>query len=255
MKIYINRNKVLASESNKFCDCKHSIMAGAGGGITIELADITVSDASSIELYHGSTDRTADFAEYTGTIDTTGTASGTIDIESIGTYYDGGILNMEDIPVEISVLEITPDDEDGFQTIIEEGMEYVLNDLYFDNPIHYGGGWLHITFKGDITLEAYTDYATLKLLIEISDKKIVEYLDKYAHGDDINFYYNIYADGERLDDHFDSDEGNIAIETAEEYLAHGEYNVIEVWKLADREDVDGNFESVDELSEIVWSSY
>lgn len=265
MKIYKSKNvtasksknpdtrKVVASEST--IRKSSPIMAGAGAGITIELSDITVQDTSGMELFNGATDRIGELADYSGTVDVSGTASGTIDIESIGTYYDGGTINMTDIPVNISVLEITPDDEDGFQTIVEEGIDYVLNDIYFDNPIHYGGGWTHVTFKGDITLEAYTDYATLKLQIEISDPKIVKYLDKYAHGDDIYYYYEIYADGEWLEDTFDEDERSLAIKTAQEYFEQGYYNDIEVWRRADREDMDGNFDIMDEVSEVVWRSY
>lgn len=248
--------KVVASEST--IRKSRPIMAGAGAGITIELSDITVQDTSGMELFHGATDRFYELADYSGTVDVSGTASGTIGITSIGTYYDGGTINMTDIPVNISVLEITPDDEAGFQTIVEDGIDYVLNDIYFDNPIHYGGGWTHVTFKGDITLEAYTDYATLKLQIEITDPKIIEYLDKYAHGDDIHYYYQIYADGDWLDDTFS--EGDLyrareeAIETAQEYFDQGYYSYIEVHRLADREDMDGNFDIMDVVDEVVWRS-
>lgn len=146
---------------------------GVGGGLTLTIGNISVEGfVPSVAMLQKNFD---------GNFDMTTEIVGKISITSIGTYYDGGMCNVEDIPVAIKVSDIT--DVEDFDDADLDCVLYEFLNSITDRDIHYGGGWGHTTFKGDIEADAASAFEEAKILIQITDEGIIKKLDSFAHGE------------------------------------------------------------------------
>jgi hypothetical protein len=232
------------------CSTKTSVMAGAGSGITLELADLDFTEVPDGGFYNEYNDM-HDFLEPEN-----GWCNGTIQIKSIGTYYDGGDPGLGDIQVSIQVAEVIPDDADDAQALIGDSLKSVVDDIYeIEDKVLIGGGYTRSTFTGEFETEAFTSDATLKLKVKIEDNGIAEWLDKFAHGESEEIYFDICINGDPQGDYFESQEDAIA--TAQEYAADPQYADDEITVMM--EHYSTNYEGeimdyFDDAGDIVWSS-
>lgn len=240
---YVNAN------TNKR-SAKKKIMAGPGSSITIKLRDIKFTEVPSGGFYQ-------EYNDYHNFLEPeNGWCKGTIDIKSIGTYYDGGDPELGDIPVNIQVYEVRPDTYEEGEDMIGLSLKEVIDDIDdIEDTIHIGGGWVTITFDGKFDVTAYTYHSTVLLKVEIPDKELVDWLNRWAHGETVEMYYEICINGdyqgtfiEDLDD---------AIETAKQYAADPKYAddeitvVIEHYRVNYYGDIEDYY---DDDGDVVWNS-
>lgn len=236
--------------NGRYVGAAKSIMAGAGSVITLKLNDIQFTEVPNGGFYQ----------EYNGAHNflepENGWCKGTIDIKSIGTYYDGGDPGLGDIPVNIQVYEVRPDTYEEGEEMVGLSLKEVIDDIDdIEDTIHIGGGWVTITFDGKFDVTAYTYHSTVLLKVEIPDKELVDWLNRWAHGDTVEMYYEICINGdyqgnaiEDLDD---------AIETAKQYAADPQYAddeitvVIEHFRVNYYGDIEDYY---DDDGDVVWSS-
>lgn len=238
MKIYRGKKRIYAN--NRRHTSKRPVMAGAGAGIKIEFDNINVTDASGITV--------SDFQDIT---EFNGYATGTINIKSIGTYYTGGDVDIDNIQCEIRLGNVEFDGPDGYAEFQQYGVDGLFEDMYYDNDVIYGSGWTRVTFDGDFDIEAYTDYLTVAVNIKITDARIVEYLDKVAHGEDRTVCYTVFVGHDVYDSYEDRE---AAIEVAEDLAANPEYeeSSIDVFEEEDIELFDGSHDIGDFT--MIWSN-
>ena len=226
------------------------IMAGAGAGITLELADLTFTEVPNSGFY-------GDYNEYHEFLEPeNGACKGTIEIKSIGTYYDGGIPNTGVIPVSIFVEEVIPYDAEDAQQMMGGTLKDVIDEFdEFEPTIRIGGGWTRVTFDGTFEVEGYSGYTALKLKVEIEDKDIVRWLDLFAHGEADELYYDICINDNPNGDYYYSQEDAIA--TAKEYAADPDYADDEITVVMRHYSTDYNGDDMylyDDDGDVVWSS-
>ncbi|MCM1286652.1 MAG: hypothetical protein NC227_10930 [Bacteroides sp.] len=190
--------KVIYSSSNK--KRNQAVMAGAGSGITIEFDSINF-DAVIDSILEGTTLQ--------------GSATGTIDIERIGTYYDGGTVN-ESLACNIDFVLETDDVEALNDDIEEFGVEDIISCLDYDKKALIVGGWTRSTFDGTFSFECWDMSLGGTLTVTLTDSEYVQYLDRVAHGEDIFTEYEVYInDNPQGTIYEDLDE---AIKSAEQYI-------------------------------------
>jgi hypothetical protein len=249
---HVDKYDVTASSDVKRKSVKASraIMAGAGSGITLELADLDFTEVPDGGFY-------AEYNEYHDFLEPeNGWCKGTIQIKSIGTYYEGGNPGMGDIPVSIQVAEVIPDDADDAQALIGGSLKSVVDDIYeIEDKVQIGGGWTRSTFTGEFETEAFTSDATLKLKVKIEDKGIAEWLDKFAHGESEEIFFDIAINDNPNGSYYESQED--AIEIAKEYAADPQYADDEITVVLEHYSTDYNGEIVDyfdDNGDVVWRS-
>lgn len=200
-KVTANKKAVMRKPiiSNKFNN-KKAIMAGAGSGITIEFGTISF-DSVTDSILEGSSLQ--------------GSATGTIDIGRIGTYYDGGTVN-ESLACNIDFV-LEDDDAEALNNDIEEyGVEEILSGLDYDKKALIGGGWTRSTFDGTFSFECWDMSLGGTLTVTLTDSQYVQYLDRVAHGEDIFTEYEVYInDNPQGTMYEDMDD---AIKSAEQYI-------------------------------------
>ncbi len=190
--------KIIYSSSNK--KRKQAVMAGAGSGITIEFDTINF-DTVTDSIVDGTTLQ--------------GSATGTISIERIGTYYDGGTIN-ESLACNIDFVLEADDAEELTNDIEEYGVEDILSGLDYDKKALIGGGWLRSTFDRTFSFECWDMSLGGTLTVTLTDLEYVQYLDRVAHGEDIYSEYEVYInDNPQGTIYDDMDE---AIKSAEQYI-------------------------------------
>lgn len=251
MKISHKKNRAVKANTNKR-STKKKIMAGAGSGITLKLNDINFTEVPSGGFYN-EYNEFHDFLEPEN-----GSCKGTIDIKSIGTYYEGGDPGLGDIPVNIQVYEVRPDTYEEGEEMLTASLKDVVDEISdVDKTVQIGGGWTRSTFDGkfDVTAYSYAYGADILLKVEIPDRELVDWLDRFAHGDTVEMYYEICINGdyqgnaiEDLDD---------AIETAKQYAADPQYADDEITVVI--EHFNTNYygeisDYYDDDGDVVWSS-
>lgn len=222
--------KIIYSSSNK--KRKQAVMAGAGSGITIEFDTIDF-DVVTDSIVDGTTLQ--------------GSATGTIDVERIGTYYDGGTVN-ESLACNIDFV-LEADDSEKLNSDIEEyGIEDILSGLDYDRDALIGGGWTHSTFDGTFSFECWDMSLGGILTVTLTDSDYVQYLDRVAHGEDVYSEYEVYInDNPQGTIYGDLDE---AIKSAEQYI-DDEPDVCVV-RTDYRESYNGDTDLV--YDEVVWTN-
>lgn len=222
--------KGICSNSNK--KRRQTVMAGAGSGITIEFDNINF-DAVTDSILEDSILQ--------------GSATGTIDVERIGTYYDGGTVN-ESLACNID-FSLETDDVDELNDDIDEfGVEDILSGLDYDKKALIGGDWMRSTFDGTFSFECWDMLLGGTLTVTLTDSDYVQYLDRVAHGEDIFTEYEVYIN--------DNPQGTVyedmddAIKFAEQYI-DDEYDVCVV-RMDYREYYDGDSDLV--YNEVVWKN-
>lgn len=231
---------------------RKSIMAGAGSGITLILKSLDFTNVPNGGFY----EEYNDIHDYLEPVN--GACKGTIEIKSIGTYYNGGNPNIGEIPVNIYVREVIPDDESEVESIMYDSLKSVVDAISdVEEKAHIGGGWTRSTFNGDFETDAYSYAygATLKLKVEIVDKELAKWLDEFAHGDAENFAYDVCINGDPIGMYYESEED--AIETAEKYAADPQYEDDEITVIIRHEIIgyDGDImEFADDDFDVVWNS-
>lgn len=229
---------------------RKAIMAGAGSGITLELNDLTFTEIPDGGFYN-------EFDDYHDFLEPeNGYCKGTIDIASIGTYYDGGDPGIGEIPVDIQVVAVYPDDGDIAQEMIGESLKEAvdgINDM--EKKIYIGGGWTRSSFTGEFETDAYSYDATFKLKIKITDDGLAQWLDAFAHGESEELFYDIAINDNPNGNYYESLED--AIETAKEYAADPQYADDEITVVIEHYNTDYNGEIVgyfDDNGDVVWNS-
>ena len=249
---HVDKYDVNASSkvTRKPVKASRAIMAGAGSGITLELADLDFTEIPDGGFYE-------EYNEYHDFLEPeNGWCKGTINIASIGTYYEGGNPGLGDIPVSIQVTEVIPDDADMAAITMGSTLKETIESINsFEEKITIGGGWTRSTFNGEFETEAYTSGDTIKLKIKIEDEGIAEWLDKFAHGESEEIYFDICINGDPQGTYFESQEDAIA--TAQEYAADPQYADDEITVMM--EHYSTNYEGeimdyFDDAGDIVWSS-
>lgn len=227
-------------------------MAGAGSGITLVLKDISISQIANNEFY-------GDFNSYHDFLEPkNGNCKGTIEIESIGTYYDGGDPGLGDIPVNIVVEGVYPDDEETAKEVFDAGLREVLYDSEIDDKkVQIGGGWSRSSFDGTFKVDLYAGsfYSVVSLKVTIPDKDLVRWLDEFAHGETEVIEYVICINADPQGDYYESQEDAIA--TAEKYAEDPAYADDEITVMMNHYNLDYNGEIQDYFSDdsdIVWNS-
>lgn len=245
----LNKFTVKASKSAK----KTPIMAGAGGGLTIEISSIDFGDIRISDLTANS-DGTYDLKKL----------NGTISIKSIGTYYDGGVCDVDDIPVAITlqnidVSELLDNPSEFIENDTDESIDvlYDLINSVTEDTINYGGGWSHVTFKGDIDTKVYASWCEADLFIDILDEDTISALDRFAHGENVEDGYSVYV-GDYPTDRFESESAAIeyAIQRWNERGNETEYDIDDVTVVHDIFTYDfwgDNIKDIQDL-ETVWSA-
>lgn len=226
------------------------IMAGAGAGITLELEDLTFTEVPNSGFY-------GDYNEYHEFLEPeNGACKGTIEIKSIGTYYDGGNPNTGVIPVSIFVEEVIPYDAEDAQQMMGGTLKDVIDEFdEYESTIRIGGGWTRVTFDGTFEVEGYSGYSKLKLKVEIEDKDVVRWLDEFAHGESEDLFYDICINGDYQGNYYESMED--AIETAKEYADDPQYAEDEITVVIEHYNTDYNGENsgyFDDSGDVVWNS-
>ena len=224
-----NEKPIISNKSNN----KKAIMAGAGSGITIEFGTISF-DSVTDSILEGSSLQ--------------GSAIGTIDVERIGTYYDGGTVN-ESLACNID-FDLETEDAEALNSDIDEfGVEDILSCLDYDKKALIGGGWTHSTFDGTFSFECWDTTLGGTLTVTLTDSDYVQYLNRVAHGEDIYTVYEIYIN--------DNPQGNLyedmdeAIKSADLY-ADDEDEVCVV-RSDYREFYNGDSELI--YDEVVWDNF
>lgn len=94
------------------------------------------------------------------------------------------------------------------EDINTEAVKNALLDRFFSisGKASLGGGWTHSTFSGIFTIEVNRSYYDESYTIEITDKYVIEYLDKAVTGD--NKFYDAVYNGEIIES-FDDEKGAI----------------------------------------------
>lgn len=222
------RKPIISTKSNN----KKAIMAGAGSGITIEFGTISF-DSVTDSILEGSSLQ--------------GSATGTIDVERIGTYYDGGTVN-ESLACNIDFDLETEDIDELNDDIDEFGVEDILSGLDYDKKALIGGGWTHSTFDGTFSFECWDTALGGTLTVTLTDSDYVQYLDRVAHGEDIFTEYEVYIN--------DNPQGTVyedmddAIKSAEQYI--DDEPDVYVVRMDYRESYDGDADLV--YDEVVWKN-
>lgn len=241
--------------ASKSRTAKRSIMAGAGSGITLVLKDLDITNIPNDKFYgdFGGVNGWHPFLEPEN-----GTCTGVIEIESIGTYYDGGNPGLGDIPVDIKVEGVYPDDDEDAKAVFEAGLKEVIYDSEIDDKkIQIGGGWTRSSFRGSFKVDLYAPsfYSTISLIVTIPDKELVDWLDKFANGETDDFYYDICINGDYLGNYYENEQD--AIETAKEYAADPQYADDEITVVIEHYNTnyDGDImDYFDDNGDVVWSS-
>lgn len=211
---------------------------GVGGGLTLTIGNISIEGfVPSVAMLQKNFD---------GNFDMTTEIIGKISITSIGTYYDGGMCNVEDIPVTIRISDIT-DVEDFDDDDLDCALYEFLNSIT-DRDIHYGGGWGHTTFKGDIEADATSAFEEAKILLQITDENIIKKLDAFAHGENRTQCFSVYEDGDAIEGFVEKSKAIAYAESIADDEAH-----IEVIREIFVEDFDGDIYDV-ETYETVWEN-
>lgn len=222
------RKPIISTKSNN----KKAIMAGAGSGISIEFGTISFGTVTDLTL-EGSSLR--------------GSVTGTIDVEYIGTYYDGGTVN-ESLACDID-FDLETEDADEFNDIDEFSVGDILSCLDYDRKALIGGGWTHSTFDGTFSFECWDMPLDGTMTVTLTDSDYVQYLNRVAHGEDIYTVYEIYIN--------DNPQGNLyedmdeAIKSADLY-ADDEDEVCVV-RSDYREFYNGDSELI--YDEVVWDNF
>lgn len=252
MKITHKKNSSVKANTNKR-STKRKIMAGPGSGITLELRDITFTDVPSGGFYQAYDINYHDFLEPEH-----GYCKGTIDIKSIGTYYDGGDPGLGDIPVNVQVVKVQPDTPEEGKEMLGASLEDVIDEISdIDKTVNIGGGWTRSTFNGKFDLSAYSYAygADILLKVEIADKDIVDFLDRFAHGDTVEMYYDICINGDYQG--LDYENMDDAIETAKKYADDPQYADDEITVVVEHFNTDFYGETTDyydDDGDVVWNS-
>lgn len=229
---------------------KKAIMAGAGSGITLELNDLTFTEIPDGGFYE-------EFNEYHDFLEPeNGYCKGTIDIASIGTYYDGGDPGIGEIPVDIQVVAVYPDNADEAQEVLGYSLKDILDSITdMEKRINIGGGWTRSTFTGEFETDAYSYDYTIKLKVKIADEGLAQWLDEFAHGESEELFYDICINGDYQGNYYESMED--AIETAKEYADDPQYAEDEITVVIEHYNTDYNGEIswyFDDNGDVVWNS-
>lgn len=253
MKIMSKKNRVTASKRTASKrTARRKITAGVGSRITLVLKDISIDQIANNEFY-------GDFNSYHDFLEPkNGNCKGTIEIESIGTYYDGGNPGLGEIPVDIVVEGVYPGDADDAKAVFDAGLKEVIYDSEIDdNKVKIGGGWTRSTFNGTFKVDLYATsfYSTVSLTVTIPDKKLVEWLDRFANGETDDLYYDICINGDYQGNYYENAQD--AINTAKEYAADPQYAEDEITVVIEHysTDYDGEImDYFDDNGDVVWSS-
>ena len=158
---------------------------------------------------------------------------------------------MEEIFKYLTVEDIDP-------VSIKEYLEQEIDDA--SSSLIYGGGWSHATYDGQLTeddsgAESF-DNANITCDMYITDKEIIEYIDKAVSGDNTEETYEIIDEkyGDIIESYntneYDLDDIiNKAIEYAENSDELGIEDLI-IRKTYWKSDFEGNWDPEDD--EIVW---
>lgn len=251
MKISHKKNRTVKANTNKR-SAKKKIMAGAGSGITLKFDDIKFTEVPNGGFYQ----------EYNGAHNflepENGWCKGTIDINSIGTYYDGGDPGLGDIPVNIQVYEVRPDTYEEGEEMLSASLKDVVDEISdVDKTVQIGGGWTRSTFDGKFDVSAYSyEYGAVILLkVEIPDKELVDWLDRFANGETDEMYYDICINGDYQETYIENLDD--AIENAKKYAADPQYAddeitvVIEHYRVNYYGDIEDYY---DDDGDVVWNS-
>lgn len=234
------------------CTGRRKIMAGAGSGITLVLKDFSISQVANNEFY-------GDFNSYHDFLEPkNGNCKGTIEIESIGTYYNGGNPGLGDIPVNIVVEGVYPDDEEAAKEVFDAGLREVLYESELDDKkVRIGGGWSRSSFDGTFKVDLYASSfdSVVSLEITIPNKELVRWLDEFANGENEVIEYVVCINDDPQGDYYESQEDAIA--TAEKYAEDPAYADDEITVMMNHYNLDYNGDIQDYFSDdsdIVWSS-
>ena len=180
-------------------------------------------------------------------------------------YDFGGDLNrsVDGKATKIKlVLNFEEDSDKNAEEIAKEEIEKnkdeiigILTKDTFETDHNYGGGWSHSTYDGtiatfseygdDISYKYYTNDFDLEILdveAKITEKEVIDYIDKVVTGDAIEIQYSVYDEDWEHIESFDNQED--AIEFAK---SNNGYFVTEVTL---KTDIDGNTSIFDD--ETVW---
>ena len=142
---------------------------------------------------------------------------GTVEIENLEFYgyWDGD--KISDCTADISYLSVFVDDD------TEPDLQSLEDSVYpVKFSIVYGGGYSHSTFEGDIdcnvndlSYDSIPYYEPTGMFLQITDERIVDYIDKAVTGDNWSEYYAVYDEYGDSVDAFDTEEE--AIDYAKKY--------------------------------------
>lgn len=181
----VSRKLIVSNKSNN----KKAIMAGAGSGITLEFNELYIDNILQYDVKDNIV---------------TGKADGSIHMTHIGTYYNGG-----DIEEDLSCTMEFKLEFESAEELQSEIDEYGIDDVItrFGGSSNYkayiGGGYTHTTFDGVFDIETYSWDDVGAFNIELIDKDFVNYLDRFAHGDNIYTQYEMYINDEPQGNFYD----------------------------------------------------
>lgn len=231
---------------------KNKIMAGPGSAITLEIEDLTFTQVPSGGFYN-------EYNEYHDYLEPeNGNCKGTINIKSIGTYYYGGNPGIDDIPVDIRVYEVRPDTKEEGEALLNESLESVIDEISdIDKEVSIGGGYTRTTFDGTFEMSAYSYAygAEIRMEVSIPDKELVYWLNKYAHGETDELYYDICINDDYQGTYIENMDD--AIDTAKQYAADPQHADDEITVVTRHYEVDyygdiGDY--YDDDGDVVWNS-
>lgn len=162
-------------------------------------------------------------------------ATATIDQLTVSSYYYG-TDTMYDVPIEITQVWVS-----GFKANPEEATEQDIIDS-IEYPEKWestvGGGWSHSKFDG--WFSDVEDSGDAQITACITDKDLIDYIDRAVQGETRWTEYMVYADEELMDDPYEDED--LAIEAGKELAESGDYNEVYVSAVEYEEDYEGNAE-------------
>lgn len=205
---------------------------GPGAGYTVSgtLTNVKINAIKDIQKVG----QDSDLIEYEVELD----ATADFDDVSANSYYYGGTIDSTPVSIIRAVVEF----DEGDITI--DDIKWALDGAKIDANL--GGGWSHAKFDGFIE----TDYNgidnasyLLGILLELTDERAIEYLDRAVQNENTETLYEVVVDGVG-EDAFESEEK--AVDYAKKY-GYDEVRIIyrtQLWP----EDVDI------ETGETVWTN-
>lgn len=204
---------------------------GAGAGYTIEgiIRNINLGENATFKKLNDDT------------FVINGDITCNVEVTKAQSYEYGGddkVFNEYNAAAKISNLEIQVYDMNKGD---EEEIKEDLKQAEFKFKYHYGAGWVHSKFGGDLKLSDVdtNDWSNSQIIsgeLQIEDEKLCNFVDRVVRGDNTYTAYTIRYKGELIEQEFKTEKE--AIEYAKKNLELGE-NDCEIIMDTDYEDIEG----------------